>query len=110
MGETVKPEESFINSYVNKCLESNIKIISTCRLRRILDAKYEKADLNKVMDKQCQHLTTTERYRLLHLLKKFEDLFDGTLSTCNNTPVDLELKDNAKPVCSQPVQIYPVKR
>ena len=28
-GKTVKPEEYFINSYVEKCLESNRKIIST---------------------------------------------------------------------------------
>ena len=39
-GKTVKPEESFINSYVKKFLESDSEIISTCRLRIILDAKY----------------------------------------------------------------------
>ena len=32
-------------------------------------------------------------------------MFDGTLGTWNTTPVYLELKDNAKPMCSQP---YPV--
>ena len=61
---------------------------STRRIRRVLDAKYEKSDLNEVMTKQYQtYLTTTERNRLLHLLNKFEDLFDGTLDTWNNTPV-----------------------
>ena len=74
---------------------------------RILDRKYEKADLNKVMDEQCQHLTSTERYRLLHILRKFKDMFDGTLGTWNTTPVDLGLKDDAKPVCSRH---YPVPR
>ena len=75
-------------------------------MRRILEAKYEKADLNEVMTKQCQqHLTDTERHRLLQILKKFEDLFDGTLGKWNTTPVYLELKDDAKPVCSRP---YPV--
>ena len=39
-------------------------------MRRILDAKYEKADLNKVMTKKCQHLTATETHRLLHFQKK----------------------------------------
>ena len=39
------------------------------------------------------------------LLRKFEDLFGGTFFTWNITTVDLELKDDAKPVCSQP---YPV--
>ena len=35
----VKPEESFANSYVNKCLESEITIRSTLRMCRILDIK-----------------------------------------------------------------------
>ena len=34
-------------------------------------------------------------------------MFDSTLGTWSNTTVDLELKDNAKPVCSRP---YPVPR
>ena len=51
-----KPEESFINKYVRKCLESEVTISSTCRIRRILDAKYEKADLKQVVDNQCQQL------------------------------------------------------
>ena len=60
----VKPEESFIISYVDKCLESESKISSTRRMRimrRTLDAKYKKADLNKVMAEKCQHLTPSER-------------------------------------------------
>ena len=45
-----------------------------------LDAKYGKADLSEVMTKQCQkYLTDTEHHAILQLLKKFEDLFDGTL-------------------------------
>ena len=60
------------------------------------------------MTKKCQkYLTDTERHRLLQLLKKFEDLFDGTLGTRNITPVYLELKDDAKPVCLRP---YPVPK
>ena len=53
----VKPEEYFINVYIDICLESEGKIISTCRIRRILDAKYKDADLNKVMNEHCQHLS-----------------------------------------------------
>ena len=52
------------------------------------------------MAKQYQHLNTEERCRLLNLLNKFKDMFDGTLGTWNTTPVNLELKDKAKPVCS----------
>ena len=100
--KTVKPEESFINVHVSECFESKIAISETRRMRRILDAKYEKADINKVMTKKCQHQNTKECDQLLTLLRKYEDLFDDTLGTWNTTPVDLELKDDAKPVCSQP--------
>ena len=38
MDKTVKPEESFINSYVNECLESDIIISAAHRMCTILDA------------------------------------------------------------------------
>ena len=50
------------------------------------------------MAKQCQHLNVTEHYRLLNILHKFEDLLDSMLGTWNTIPVDLDLKDDAKPV------------
>ena len=76
-------------------------------MRIIIDAKYKKSDLNMFMAKQYQHLNTEERCRLLNLLNKFKDMFDGTLITWNTTPLEFELKDNVKPVCSRP---YPVPR
>ena len=76
-------------------------------MRSILGAKYEKSDLNKVMTEQCQHLKTEGNEQLVIVLKKYEDLFYGTLGTCNTTPVYLELRDDVKPVCSLP---YPVTR
>ena len=39
--------------------------------------------------------------------RKYEDIFDSTLGTWNTNLVYLELRDYAKPVCSQP---YPVPR
>ena len=48
-----------------------------------------------------------EHNRLLSILRKYEDLFDGTLGTWNTTTLDLELRDDAKPVCLRP---YPVLR
>ena len=66
----------------------------------ILDAKYNYTDLNKIMAEKCQHLTATEIHRLQHILNKSEYMFDGTLGTWKTNPVDLELKDKAKPVCS----------
>ena len=98
-GKTVKPEESFINTYVDECFESESAINATHRMRRILDTKYKKADLNKVLTKQLQHLNTKEHNRLLCILSKYEDIFDGTIGTWYTTPVDLELMCDVKPVC-----------
>ena len=39
----------------------------------ILDAKYEKSHLHKVMETQCQHLTMTQRNKFLKLLQNFEE-------------------------------------
>ena len=74
-------------------------------MRRILDAKYKKADLNKVMIEQWQHLIPRKQKSLLNILKTFEDLFDGSLGMWNNAPVDFESKDDVNPVCSRP---YPL--
>ena len=92
-----KPEESFIIPYVYECLKSEITISSTRIMQIILDTKYEKSDINKVMKEQCQHLTTNESENILKRLK-YEDLFDRTLGKWNTAPVDLELKDDTKPV------------
>ena len=74
-------------------------------MRRILDAKYKKADLNKVTTKQCQHLNTKERKILLRILRKFKDMFDVKLGKWNTSLVDLELKDDEKPVYLQPYSV-----
>ena len=58
-------------------------------MRILLNASYEKSDLNKVITNQCQHLSSKERNRLLTILKKFEDLFEGTLGTWNTTLLEL---------------------
>ena len=67
--KTVKPEIFFINLDFDECLKSYRAVSSICTMNRILDTNNEKTDLNKVMDKQCQHLTATERYRPLDLFK-----------------------------------------
>ena len=59
-------------------------------MRIIIDAKYKKYDLNKVMTEQCRHLNAEERKKLLILLRKFEDLFEGTFGMGNTTLVYLE--------------------
>ena len=59
------------------------------------------------METQCQHLTMTQRNKLLKLLQRFEELFYGKLVTWKTYTVDLDLKEDAKPICSLP---YPVPK
>ena len=59
------------------------------------------------METQCQHLTMTQRNEQLKLLQIFEELFDVTLINCKTDPVEFELKEDAKLICSQP---YPVAK
>ena len=62
------------------------------------------------MTKQCQHLNTKNSEILLHILNKFEDMFDGTLGMWNNTPLYLELRDDVKPVCWRPYPVLKVRK
>ena len=64
----ITPEESFTNSYVEEVYESEHVCTATKRLCVILEDKYRKEDLHKVMENQCQHLTMTQRNELLELL------------------------------------------
>ena len=66
------------------------------RLKKILDAKYEAADLNQVCREQ-EDLSIEEQQKLLRLLEKYKHLFDGTLGTWTGSKVELELVDGAKP-------------
>ena len=53
----ITPEELFTNAYAEEINELEQVLTSTKKLRAILDAKYKKADLNKVMKNQFQNLT-----------------------------------------------------
>jgi hypothetical protein len=83
--------------------------ISTCSatncMVKILDAKYEKADLTAIIMENCSHLTASDREKLLSVLLKFEPLFDGTLGDWKLPPVSFELKESMKPYHGRP---YPI--
>ena len=66
------------------------------RLKTILDAKYEAADLDEV-SKEAEHLTVDEQRMLYRLLQKHESLFDGTLGKWNEQTLKIELNKDAKP-------------
>ncbi len=60
---------------------------ATKRMVKILDAKYEKADLPAIIRENCSHLTASDREKLLSVLLKFKPLFDGTLGDWKLPPV-----------------------
>ena len=65
------------NSVTNHEPKSTLE--ATKRVVKILDTKYEKADINAVVNEHCRHLTSSNQEKLLKLLIEFEDLFEGTL-------------------------------
>ena len=69
---------------------------TTERIKNILDAKYEKANLAQIAS-EANHLNDAEKQQLHHLLKEYEDLFDGTLGKWNMGAYDIELRPEAKP-------------
>jgi hypothetical protein len=76
----------------------------TDRLKKILDAKYVPADLEKLCQSQAQ-LQRAQQKKLLELLQKHAALFDGTLGLWKDAEVSLELQEGAKPYHAQ---AYPV--
>ena len=69
---------------------------ATKRISEILDAKYEKADLEKIVS-NCPHLSHPQREQLLNLLKTYESMFDGTLGVWQGDPYNIHLKDQVVP-------------
>jgi hypothetical protein len=59
------------------------------RIQGIIESKYTPADLSMIVE-ECTHLEQAERRQLLHLLQKYEDLFDGSLGTWKTDPIQLE--------------------
>jgi len=70
------------------------------RVKRILDAKCEKADIEKICLEQAE-LDQKQRDQLAVLLRKYETLFDGQLGCWHGQEVKLELKEGAKPYHAQ---------
>ena len=84
--------------------DGNIADEAIERIKGILDAKYEPANLQKVAD-EAEHLAPEQRTKLHELLTKYEDLFDGTLGHWNDVEYNVELKQDAQPYH---VRAYPI--
>ena len=75
-------------------------------MRRILDAKYQKEGLSKVVS-YSKHLKDNKQSMLRDVLNKCDFLFNGTLGTWKTRSVNIELHPGAKPYHYKP---YPVTR
>ena len=73
------------------------------KMSSILDAKYEKANLDKVA-KETLHISNSEKSKLKNLLGD-EELFDGTIGTWNMDRHKVNLKDDVKPYHGRPYQV-----
>ena len=84
------------NALVEDQAESESVKDSMSRLTRILDANYDTPDLEAEVAKM-KHLNAIQRTLLLALLKKNDSLFDGQLGDWVGDPVEIPLKEGAKP-------------
>ena len=68
-------------------------------------AKYEPADVQQIVKDTCNHLTKPDKEKLLQLLTKYENLFDGTLGEWNMKRVNLEFIKGETPYHDKPYLI-----
>ena len=85
-------KDVFVLSQHNASFKSEIK-----RMKRILDAKYFKADIETIAESST-HLDIQEINELYTLLNKYECLFHGNLGTWYVKPYDIKLKPDAEPL------------
>ena len=100
----MKPVEN--NTRIHFAISDSKRVASeTKRMKKILDANYEKADLNKIVD-NLKYLDKNKQTKLLNLLKKYEPMFDGALGKYTGSTYKIELKEDVKPYHAKPFPLY----
>ena len=79
---------------------------ATRRIKDIIEAKYEPANLEEVVELST-NLNKEQRTELKYLLEKHKTLFDGSLGLWENESVDIQLKPGSLPYHAKP---YPIPR
>ena len=102
--DALSTEDAYV--IYNETYESDIVQEATTRLRSILDAKYEPANLDKITA-SCSYLDATQQSSLNDLLQRYRHLFDGTLGTWRSTPYAIQLRENVQPYHAKP---FPIPR
>ena len=70
---------------------------ATQRVVKILDAKYEKADIQAIVKDNCTHLNPKHKRLLLEVIKRFETILEGTLGDWKTKPVSLQVRPESTP-------------
>jgi len=68
-----------LHNLYKEAQEPSISRVAKKRVTKILDAKYDKANLPEVVNDNCPHLPVEQHNALLQLLLQHDELFDGTL-------------------------------
>ena len=103
-----KDDRKELNAIFQLATESKAAKEATNRVTQILDAHYEKANLVETISKNCSHLSKNKQNKIINLLKKYEELFDGTLGDMNTSPVHLEIKKGAIPKHHKPFPVLKI--
>ena len=91
IGKDDHPSKKELRSTILRSIEPKSAREATERVVKILDSKYEKANLDKIVA-NTKNLDEDQKQMLLKLL------FNGTLGRWNTTLVNIELRNNSKPV------------
>ena len=96
MFKKYKLNKQEFKAFISNTSEPVVTEAATKRVLKILDAKYEAADLRQVVA-QATHLNDKQKEMLHQLLLKYKSIFDGSLGEWQTDPVDFELKEGAEP-------------
>jgi hypothetical protein len=107
--DELKNTNVLYNTY-REAVEPSSTKAETERVTKILDAKYEKADLPKVVEENCSHLSDAQQNALLKLLQRHEEIFEGKLGEWKGEYVHFDLKPDAKPWRGRPFQVPRIHR
>ena len=91
----MKPEDATSKEHFH-IADSPTLDSATERIKHILDAKYEAANLKEIAE-NCTHLNKSKQQSLQTLLEKYDLLFDGSLGTWTGEPYNIELKPDVTP-------------
>jgi hypothetical protein len=86
--------------------ESQAIVNATNRMKRILEAKCEAANIKNVVA-ACKNFSTTEQKQLFAVLTRFESLFYGTPGHWQDETYDITLRHDAKPYHAR---AYPIPK